>query len=139
MGGLVHRAAGCVGVGNEDVYMVTIPGGKAVEGDAEGTWGSRRQLGPRIRRPPKDDPFGVVQPDPSLVGEGWCNRYRIVWSLIEREGGGGQVDDVVLGEGNLLGQAREVGAAAGGRTSDEVVTVFILGRMGGSFVLDHCW
>lgn len=89
MGGLVHRAAGCVGVGDEDVHMVTVPGGKAVEGDGGGTWGSRRQLGPRIRRPPKNDPFGVVQPDPSLVGDGWCNRDRIVWSLIVREGGGG--------------------------------------------------
>ena len=112
MGAEVHRAAGCMGVGDEDVHMVTVPGGKAVESDGGGTWGSRRQLGPRIRRPPKNDPFGVIQPDPSLVGDGWCNRNRIVWSLIVREGGGGggQVDEVVLGEGNLLGQAREVGA-----------------------------
>lgn len=89
MGGLVRRAAGCVGVGDEDVYMVTIPGGKAVEGDGEGTWGSRRQLGLRIRRPSKEDPFGVVQPNPSLVGDDWCKRDRIVWSLIVREGGEG--------------------------------------------------
>jgi hypothetical protein len=68
VGGLDHRAVDGVRVGGEDVYLVSVPGGDAVEGDGEcGVDGSQV----RVRRdglPLSEGESSWLDPPELLVG-----------------------------------------------------------------------